>query len=75
MLKGNSEPQEQVLVSGHYDTINLTCELYGPGTAAPIAPGVTDDGSGTAAARHDHIEALFNNDIIGSNVRGKWRVS
>ena len=57
VLKGTSQPQEQVLVSGHYDTINLTYkqnekgqrELDGPGTAAAIAPGVTDDGSGTAA--------------------------
>ena len=123
VLKGTSEPQEQVLVSGHYDTINLTYkqnekgqrELDGPGTAAAIAPGVTDDGSGTAAvlelarvmsqyqfrktivfiafaaeeyglfgsglyaqdaaARHDHIEALFNNDIIGSNVTGNGETS
>jgi hypothetical protein len=123
VLKGTSEPEEQVLVSGHYDTINLTYkqnangrrELDGPGTAAAIAPGVTDDGSGTAAvmemarvmsqfqfrktivfiafaaeeyglfgsglyaqdaaARHDHIEAVFNNDIIGSNVTGNGETS
>ncbi len=123
VLKGTSEPEEQVLVSGHYDTINLTYkqnangqrELDGPATAAAIAPGVTDDGSGTAAvmelarvmsqyqfrktivfiafaaeeyglfgsgfyaqdaaARHDRIEAVFNNDIIGSDVKGNGETS
>jgi len=123
VLKGTSEPEEQVLVSGHYDTINLTYkqnasgqrELDGPATAAAAAPGVTDDGSGTAAvmelarvmsqfqfrktivfvafaaeeyglfgsglyaqdaaARHDHIEAVFNNDIIGSDTTGNGETS
>lgn len=123
VLKGTSEPEQQVLVSGHYDTINLTYkqnangqrELDGPATAAAIAPGVTDDGSGTAAvmemarvmsqfqfrktivfvafaaeeyglfgsglyaegaaARHEHIEAVFNNDIIGSDVTGNGETS
>ena len=123
VLKGTSEPDQQVLVSGHYDTINLTYkqnangqrELDGPATAAAIAPGVTDDGSGTAAvmelarvmsqfsfrktivfiafaaeeyglfgsglyaqdaaARHDHIEAVFNNDIIGSDSKGNGETS
>ena len=123
VLKGASEPEEQVLVSAHYDSINLTYkqnangqrELDGPATGAAIAPGVTDDGSGTAAvmelarvmsqyqfrktivfvtfaaeeyglfgsglyaqdaaARHDHIEAVFNNDIIGSNVTGNGETS
>jgi Peptidase family M28 len=123
VLKGTSEPDEQVLVSGHYDTINLTYkpgpngqrELDGEATAAAMAPGVTDDGSGTAAVmelarvmsqyqfrktivfiafaaeeyglfgsglyaldaanRHDHIEAVFNNDIIGSDVTGNGETS
>jgi hypothetical protein len=118
ILPGTSEPDRQVLVSGHYDTINLVYksgtagarELDAEATAAAPAPGVTDDGSGTAAvmelarvlsqhqfrktivfiafaaeeyglfgsalyaqdaaARHDQIEAVFNNDIIGSNLTG-----
>ena len=119
VLPGTSEPDRQVIVSGHYDTINLvykagakpgTRELDAEATAAGTAPGVTDDGSGTAAvlelarvmsqhqfrktivfiafaaeeyglfgsslyaedaaARHDQIEAVFNNDIIGSDVTG-----
>ena len=45
------------MVSGHYDTINLTYKKSADGkrqldneaTAAAPAPGVTDDGSGTAA--------------------------
>jgi hypothetical protein len=45
------------LVTGHYDTINLIYkqseagrrELDSEATVAAIAPGVTDDGSGTAA--------------------------
>jgi hypothetical protein len=123
VLKGTSEPEEQVLVTGHYDTIAMTYrqnadgrrELDGPATAMAIAPGVTDDGSGTAAVmelarvmsqfqyrktivfiafaaeeyglfgsglyaedaakRHDHIEAVFNNDIIGSDVKGNGETS
>ncbi len=57
VLPGTSEPDRQVLITGHYDTINLTPRKMVNGksvvdnegvTAAP-APGVTDDGSGTAA--------------------------
>ena len=118
VLPGTSEPERQVMISGHYDTINMTYKqgengrrmLDAEATVAAIAPGVTDDGSGTAAvlelarvmsqfqfrktvvfvafaseeyglegsstyaeaaaARHDRIEALFNNDIIGSDVTG-----
>ena len=84
-------------------------------TAAAVAPGVTDDGSGTAAvmelarvmsqyqfrktivfiafaaeeyglfgsglyakeatAKHELIEGLFNNDIIGSDVTGVGETS
>jgi putative aminopeptidase FrvX len=123
VLPGTSEPERQVLVSGHYDTINLTYksgtagarELDAEATAAAIAPGVTDDGSGTAAVlelarvmsqhqfrktivfiafaaeeyglfgsslyaqdaatRHDQIEAVFNNDIIGSDKTGNGETS
>ena len=123
VLPGTSEPERQVMVSGHYDTINMIYktggsvprELDAEATAAAPAPGVTDDGSGTAAvlelarvmsqyqfrktivfvafaaeeyglfgsglyaeaaaARHDQIEALFNNDIIGSNVTGNGETS
>ena len=118
VLPGTSEPERQVLISGHYDTINLIYksgnagarELDPEGTAEAPAPGVTDDGSGTAAVielarvmsqhqfrktvvfiafaaeeyglfgsalyaqdaatRHDQIEAVFNNDIIGSDLTG-----
>ena len=112
VLPGTSEPERQVLISGHYDTINLAeMRKAGPGSDGTVpAPGVTDDGSGTAAvmelarvmsqfqfrktivfiafaseeyglqgsatyaeaaqAKHDLIEAVFNNDIIGSDVTG-----
>lgn len=117
-LPGDSEPDEEVLVSGHYDSIHLVFktgpdgrrELDPIATAEAPAPGVTDDGSGTACvmelarimsqyhfrktivfiafaaeeyglfgsglyaedavARHEKIEAMFNNDIIGSDVSG-----
>lgn len=117
-LPGTSEPERHVMVSGHYDTINMIYrqgadgkrQLEGEATVAAPAPGVTDDGSGTAAvlelarvlsqsqfrksivfvafaseeyglqgsslyaeaaaARHETIEGLFNNDIIGSDVKG-----
>lgn len=123
VLPGTSEPERQVLVTGHYDTIDLvyktnpngTRELDSEATVAAPAPGVTDDGSGTAAvmelarimsqhqfrktivfiafaaeeyglfgsglyaedaaARHDQIEAVFNNDIIGSDVTGNGETS
>ena len=118
VLPGTAEPERQVLVSGHYDTINLIYttgpdgkrQLDPEATAAALAPGVTDDGSGTAAvmelarvmsqhqfrktvvfiafaaeeygllgsglyaesaaANHQIIDGLFNNDIIGSDVTG-----
>jgi hypothetical protein len=123
VLPGTSEPERQGLISGHYDTINMVYktgttgprELDPEATVAAPAPGVTDDGSGTAAvmelarvmsqfqfrktivfiafaseeyglfgsslyaedaaARHDQIEAVFNNDIIGSNVTGNGETS
>ena len=118
VLPGTSEPERQVLVTGHYDSIDLIYktdpdgrrELDSEATAAAPAPGVTDDGSGTAAvmelarvmsqyqfrktivyiafaaeeyglfgsglyaedaaAKHQVIEGVFNNDIIGSDVTG-----
>jgi Zn-dependent M28 family amino/carboxypeptidase len=115
ILPGTGEPERHVLVSGHYDSINMQYrttangerELDPEATVAAPAPGVTDDGSGTAAvmelarvmsryqfrksivfvafaaeeyglfgsglyaeaaaAKHDIIDGVFNNDIIGSD--------
>ena len=123
VLPGTSEPERHVMVSGHYDTINLVYKkdangkrvLDNEGVVAAIAPGVTDDGSGTAAVmemarvmsqfqfrktivfvafaaeeygllgsgfyaedavkRHEIIEGLFNNDIIGSDVKANGETS
>ena len=132
VLKGKTMPETQVLVSGHYDTLNLgTRQTNGPpaegGTPPPAltpadyeknaqlpAPGACDDGSGTAAvmelarvmsqyefdktlvfvafageeqglvgstleaakAKSDkwNIEAVLNNDIIGTEVSGNGRI-
>lgn len=123
VLPGTSEPEQQVIVSGHYDSINLVYKAGANGrremdpqaiVSAP-APGVTDDGSGTAAvmelarvmsryqfrktivfiafaaeeyglfgsglyaeaaaAKHESIEGVFNNDIIGSDVTGNGETS
>jgi hypothetical protein len=118
VLPGVSEPERRLIVSGHYDSMNMVFKTSPDGkrvldadaTVAAIAPGVTDDGSGTAAvlelarvmsqyqfrktiifvafageeygllgssayateakARGDLIEGVFNNDIIGSDLRG-----
>jgi hypothetical protein len=123
VLPGTDDVERQYIVSGHYDTIALgagrnedsppsTEALLNPDTAKADqpAPGVTDDGSGTAAVMelarvmsqrkfkhtvvfiafageeqgligaslyaqkaHDEktpIEAVLNNDIIGSDVSG-----
>jgi hypothetical protein len=118
MLPGTSEPEQQIIIGGHYDSIHMISKegpngrrgLDAEATIAAVAPGVTDDGSGTAtvmelarvmsqfqfrktiifiafaseeyglegsstyadaaAAKHDQIEAMFNNDIVGSNVTG-----
>jgi hypothetical protein len=118
VLPGTTEPDRHVIVSGHYDSMNMVIKTDAGGrrtldaeaTVTAIAPGVTDDGSGTAAvmelarvmsqykfrktivfiafageeygllgssayaeaakARGDIIEGVFNNDIIGSDVRG-----
>ncbi len=122
VLPGTSEPERRVMVSGHYDTINMGPRSGAGGRTrdpeaivkAP-APGVTDDGSGTAAvmelarvmsqyqfrktivfvtfaaeeyglfgsglyaqdavARHEIIDGLFNNDIIGSDITGNGETS
>ncbi len=123
VLPGTSEPERHVMVTGHYDTINMVYKidaagkrtLDNEGVIAAPAPGVTDDGSGTAAVmelarimsqyqfrktivfvafaaeeygllgsglyaedavkRHEIIEGLFNNDIIGSDVKANGETS
>ncbi len=118
VLPGTTEPEHQVIVSGHYDSFDIVYKTGPDGkrrldpeaTVAAVAPGVTDDGSGTAAvmelarvmsqqqfrktvvfiafaaeeygllgsslyaesaaAKHQIIDGLFNNDIIGSDVTG-----
>lgn len=123
VLPGISEPDRHVLVSGHYDSIDMVFrtgpdgerELDPEATVAAPAPGVTDDGSGSAAvmelagvmsqfqfrksivfiafaaeeyglfgsglyaedaaARHEQIEGVFNNDIIGSDITGSGETS
>src|SRR5689334_16186715 len=145
VLPGTKHPETQVVVSGHYDSLNLgnrpAGQAAGPGTdAAPgggggfaggttanmtpadfekaanlPAPGVCDDGSGTSAVMElarvmsgyefdktivfvtfageeqgligssllaarakkegQIIEAVLNNDIIGTDVAGNGRMS
>jgi len=123
VLPGTDEAERHVLVSGHYDSINLVFksgpdgrrQLDPEATVKAPAPGVTDDGSGTAAvmelarvmsqhqfrktivfvafaaeeyglfgsglyaeeavARHEQIDGVFNNDIIGSDVTGNGEMS
>ena len=130
VLPGKKMPETQVWVSGHYDSLNLGTRPQGQaagGGAAALtvadyeknaelpAPGVCDDGSGTAAvmelarimsqqefdktlvftafageeqglvgstlqaakARKDNtvIEAVLNNDIIGTDVAGNGRTA
>ncbi len=52
VLPGKSDPDRWILVTGHYDTLNMQIppEMRNdPPRAAELpAPGVTDDGSGTA---------------------------
>ena len=124
VLPGTIDKDRYVIISGHYDSIALRrtpnqavrTDDAGPATAAdadPLAPGVADDGSGTAAtmelarvmsqyqfdksivfvtfaaeeiglngsrayaakAKEDkmQIEAVLNNDIIGSDISGNGR--
>ena len=122
VLPGTVNKDQRIIVSAHYDTVNLTGTAPGrPGEPPrPLidpnidAPGVTDDGSGVAcvmelarvmsqyrfektivfiafageeeglvgstlyAARakslDQKIEAVLNNDIIGSDVGGDGRM-
>jgi hypothetical protein len=137
VLPGKTMPETQVIVSGHYDSLNLGAQrpgaaAAGPGSEPPPAaigerptqsnweanaelpaPGACDDGSGTAAtmelarvmrqyefdktlgfiafageeqglvgstleatkAKEDktEIEAVLNNDIIGTDISGNGR--
>jgi Zn-dependent M28 family amino/carboxypeptidase len=123
VLPGTTNKEQRIIISGHYDTIVMgrpTGAPAAPGEAPPMrdpdldAPGVTDDGSGTACvmelarvlskyefektlvfitfageeegllgsslyagkaqAAHQKIEAVLNNDIIGSDVSGSGRM-
>jgi hypothetical protein len=142
VLPGTKYPDAQVIVSGHYDSLNLgnrpqgaaNTQAAGPGSEAPPvnttanmtledfeknaelpAPGACDDGSGTAAVmelarvmsqyefdktlvfvafageeqglvgstllaarakkENQVIEAVLNNDIIGTDISGNGRMS
>jgi hypothetical protein len=52
VLPGKKDPERWILVTGHYDSLNLRipAEMRGDQerTANIVAPGVTDNGSGTA---------------------------
>ena len=124
VLPGTTNKEQRIIVSGHYDTIVMGRPTGGapatPAEAPPMrdpdldAPGVTDDGSGTACvmelarvlshyefektlvfiafageeegllgaslyaekarAANQKIEAVLNNDIIGSDVSGSGRM-
>jgi hypothetical protein len=132
VLPGKTMPDTRILISGHYDSLNLgTRQTNGPpadGAIAPLAltpaefeknanlpaPGACDDGSGTASvmelarvmSRYEfdktlvfvafageeqglvgstleaarakrekwNIEAVLNNDIIGTEVSGNGRI-
>ncbi len=123
VLPGTTNKEQRIIVSGHYDTIVMgraTGAPTAPGETPPMrdpdldAPGVTDDGSGTACvmelarvlsryefektlvfiafageeegllgsslyaekahAANQKIEAVLNNDIIGSDVSGSGRM-
>ena len=62
VLPGKLNPERQFIISGHYDTVALLHPAasgdgsqplpdtqFGPENLSPTAPGVSDDGSGTAA--------------------------
>jgi hypothetical protein len=128
VLPGTTNKEQRIIISGHYDTIVMgrptgtpaPGETPAAGAAPPMrdpdldAPGVTDDGSGTACvmelarvlshyefektlvfitfageeegllgaslyaekarAASQKIEAVLNNDIIGSDVSGSGRM-
>jgi hypothetical protein len=113
VLPGTRQPERHIIISGHYDSLNIVRGADGQpdrSQADVVAPGVTDDGSGTAAVMelarvmsqfefdktlvfiafageeqglvgstlyakksketNQIIEAVLNNDIIGSDVTG-----
>jgi len=125
VLPGTTNKEQRIIISGHYDTIVMGRPTGTPApgeTPAPPpmrdpdldAPGVTDDGSGTACvmelarvlshyefektlvfvtfageeegllgsslyaekarAASQKIEAVLNNDIIGSDISGSGRM-
>ena len=124
VLPGTTNKEQRIIISGHYDTFVMGRPTGGapatPGGAPPMrdpdldAPGVTDDGSGTACvmelarvlshyefektlvfiafageeegllgaslyaekarAANQKIEAVLNNDIIGSDISGSGRM-
>lgn len=114
VLPGKMQQDRWIMITGHYDTVNLKVPpemRRDPAKAAELpAPGVTDDGSGTACVmecarvlsqyefdatlvfvafageeqglvgaramakrlkdKNQTIEAVLNNDIIGSEISG-----
>jgi hypothetical protein len=114
ILPGKMQPERWIMITGHYDSLNLRVPpemRRDPAKAAELpAPGVTDDGSGTACVmecarvmsqyefdatlvfvafageeqgligaramakrlkeKSQTIQAVLNNDIIGSEVSG-----
>jgi hypothetical protein len=115
VLPGVREPERQILVTAHYDSIHLVMTPGGDvdarkSAAEQFAPGASDDASGTAAVlelarilsqrefpatlvfiafdaeeylgvgsslyarraarEHQRIEAVLNNDIIGTETAG-----
>lgn len=133
VLPGKTMPETEILISGHYDSLNFGTRAPQPpspdGTPAPapqltpeeqekqanlVAPGACDDGSGTASVmelarvmsqyefdktlvfvafageeqgligstleaakakkENEQIEAVLNNDIIGTEVSGNGRI-
>ena len=113
VLPGTAEPEKRIIVSAHYDSINL--RATGDKAAEAPAPGADDDASGIAVvlelarvmsqyrfrktivfiafggeeiglvgssryaarakANNEQIEAVFNNDIVGSNCRAASRTT
>jgi Zn-dependent M28 family amino/carboxypeptidase len=107
VLRGADQPEKRILITAHYDSINLRAGDKAPDAKAP---GADDDASGTAVvlelarvmsqyrfrktivfiafageevgmigsthyAAHarvagEQVEAVFNNDIVGSNMVG-----
>ncbi len=49
VLPGTTNPERQFIISGHYDTLNIRVPDWQAAQETAPAPGVDDDGSGTAA--------------------------